>query len=353
MKDFHQNHPMPHPVLTNIRGKPTFITLDVLITEAYANAMSVPTNNGGGRHGHLGAITTPNYYATISQQNTAFVHPPQPAAQAPPTGTIAQVTELTRIYNETRQIYQLYNYVCTTIKNQIIAAIDLDYINALRQHRLGFANVTTLQLIGYLQDEYGAPNANDHETYRNQLSEARNPDEPIQKFFNKVARICDLVPSINSEEKMAKCRLAFQKTGIHDQPVMEWDRKPPIDHTWANFITHFKSYEEARANAIDARQAGYSSANGATADIPPPAVPPQVPEPARCPTATESQPGDLTINYCWTHGFTRARKKHTSKTCTSRAHGHDINATWKHPLGGSCSIKLLYTGFSTNPPPDE
>ena len=47
-----------NPVLTAIRGEPTYETLHHLKNELKANASSVSTTLGGGNHGYLGMILT-------------------------------------------------------------------------------------------------------------------------------------------------------------------------------------------------------------------------------------------------------------------------------------------------------
>ena len=47
-----------NPVLTTIRGEPTYETLHHLRSELKANAISVPTTLGGVNHGYLGMVLT-------------------------------------------------------------------------------------------------------------------------------------------------------------------------------------------------------------------------------------------------------------------------------------------------------
>jgi hypothetical protein len=47
-------------------GKPTYETLQTLVTELKANAGSVPSTLGGGQNGHLGIILSPPRYATLA-----------------------------------------------------------------------------------------------------------------------------------------------------------------------------------------------------------------------------------------------------------------------------------------------
>jgi hypothetical protein len=49
-------HSYPNPVLTKIVDEPSNASFKQLKTELYDNAMSVPSNRGGGAHGHLAII---------------------------------------------------------------------------------------------------------------------------------------------------------------------------------------------------------------------------------------------------------------------------------------------------------
>eukprot|EP00957_Ditylum_brightwellii_P010564 800051-Ditylum_brightwellii.AAC.1 len=48
-----------------------------LRNELRANAQAVSITFGGGRHGHLGLVITPQNYAVILN-TTAYIRPPQP-----------------------------------------------------------------------------------------------------------------------------------------------------------------------------------------------------------------------------------------------------------------------------------
>ena len=66
----------PHQDLTKIIGTPTYVTLHELFIQLKANALSVHSNLGGGQHGHLGLLLSPNAYALLSA--TPYIRPPYP-----------------------------------------------------------------------------------------------------------------------------------------------------------------------------------------------------------------------------------------------------------------------------------
>ena len=59
-----------------IIGESTYETLRAIAKRLYGNALSVKTPNGGGAHGHLGMLMSPQLYATISA--THWTEPEDP-----------------------------------------------------------------------------------------------------------------------------------------------------------------------------------------------------------------------------------------------------------------------------------
>jgi hypothetical protein len=70
------------PDLSRIIGIPTYETMHTLNQELKSNAISVHSNLGGGQHGHLGLVVSPNAYALLS--NMPYARPGHPAPLAIP-----------------------------------------------------------------------------------------------------------------------------------------------------------------------------------------------------------------------------------------------------------------------------
>ena len=58
--------PMPHPTLTKIHGQPAALSIRLLKTEVYANAMSISTTLGGGSFGYLGVAMPATEYKALT-----------------------------------------------------------------------------------------------------------------------------------------------------------------------------------------------------------------------------------------------------------------------------------------------
>jgi len=74
----YRNTIFQYPTLTKIHGEPTAEAILKLIKELKANARSVYSDLGGGRHGHghLFLVLTPEQFNNIS--STPFVRPEHP-----------------------------------------------------------------------------------------------------------------------------------------------------------------------------------------------------------------------------------------------------------------------------------
>ena len=141
--------------VTPIIGEPTYATLKTLKDQLKANAASVPTTLGGGKHGYLGLILSPATYATISP--TAFIEPVYPGQHpAIPAGTSAANTStiIQRHTEDTRQWREFKN-VSTALKNQLLSAVEDIYVRALRDRHVGYMNQSIRNLLTHLFENYG------------------------------------------------------------------------------------------------------------------------------------------------------------------------------------------------------
>ena len=92
-----------HKVLTKIHGKPTYETLENVLTELKANASSVPSTLGGGQHGHLGLLLPAARYIALAH-TVPWISPGNPGPFIPPaTGTGPQIEAARDVWKESKQ----------------------------------------------------------------------------------------------------------------------------------------------------------------------------------------------------------------------------------------------------------
>ena len=66
----------PVKTIPIIQGEPDYTTINNMVQLLYGNAASLPTSLGGGHHGHIGLIMTPELFATLSP--TPYQNPADP-----------------------------------------------------------------------------------------------------------------------------------------------------------------------------------------------------------------------------------------------------------------------------------
>ena len=120
---------MIHTDCDRLIGKPTYDTIRNLEYQIIANSTCATTVLGGGAHRYLGLVKTPTQYALISA--TAFVRPAHPGPSVAHAGTAAQIAAAERTDKENLRLYLECESIERTLKQQIISAIDRQYLRAI------------------------------------------------------------------------------------------------------------------------------------------------------------------------------------------------------------------------------
>ena len=72
-----------------------------------------------------------------------------------------------------------------------------------------------------------------------------NPRDLVASVFLVVNDLVELAAlattPISLSQQVNICYVILHKTGKVLQPIMEWNRKPIVYKTWANFKTHFRT----------------------------------------------------------------------------------------------------------------
>ena len=127
----------PHPELTSIEGVPDFAALQQMKRQLFANACAIHSTRGDGTLGHAALVLGAQGYDAVANAGLAahapaihWVDPVHPGAQPviPPGSTQAQINAIRdQCYRDLKEI-NTYNMVEASLKKQIIAAVDRDYI---------------------------------------------------------------------------------------------------------------------------------------------------------------------------------------------------------------------------------
>ena len=88
------------PTLTKVHGEPTFDSIKTLHNQLKTNSQTIPSNLGGGAHGHLGLVLNAAQYALLS--NAPFIRPAHPGTLViPPNTTQHMYTTMREQHTET------------------------------------------------------------------------------------------------------------------------------------------------------------------------------------------------------------------------------------------------------------
>jgi hypothetical protein len=144
----------PHSTLPKVTGEPTFEDLKIICRLLNANSMIVSSYEGGGKHGHLGIIMTNAEHLAVA--NDVFLPPenPGPAATIVAEMTGVHIAEMGWLHTAETSIYRTYHNVDQAFKKMIIVAFEDQYLNALSDEIVGYANCTSLQLLTHLLTYY-------------------------------------------------------------------------------------------------------------------------------------------------------------------------------------------------------
>jgi hypothetical protein len=389
----------PNPVLPKIDHAQSFEDIQVKTRLLNANAISIPSMAGGGAHGHLGIIMTQVEYATISL--SPWIEPFNPNAFPiiPPGTNAVDAAQLARMHAEWRRIYTNRIHVYQALKKLILEAYANMYTSQLEDYLLQYANRSALVILMNLKQTYGFINPTQLAENYNNMTAPINFQDPIETLFKQIedgVRYANAGAQPYTEAQYVSITfLLFLNTGAIPDACRDWQRRTPVNQTWAEFRREFaRAQREQRIIASTASGTGYHIANVAEhyAHTPMPAdaefntamanlatatsadretvatltraiatlmdqlkakdtwAKSQEAEVrrllggqvhARPATAATSTPTThvrkyyITSNdsYCWSHGY-QVGLNHTSANCTKKAPGRKDNAIKSNSMGG-------------------
>jgi uncharacterized phage-associated protein len=373
---------------TKIDGQPTYTSLTQLRNVLKRNGASVPCINGGGAHGYLGIVVSAILYDTIAP-NTPFVIPAQPPVQPDLQGatTSAQIAERRTRWEQHVHSHQEYNNISNALKKQITTAIDAQYLRAIRDRHVGFANKTVQAILDFLFQSYGRITPQQLIENQKTMMSPWDPNTPFEQLIDQLEDGSEFADAgsqpITDSQILTMAYTLVHQTGMYFQELKDWRAKPVEQHSWTNFKTHMLEAQielRLQQQATSGRQ-GYSNfshhwnkendENTNTAQVLADFAATTISENRATLNAfaatNENLQDKLTTalreianlkqaiqglkpttkrppnrpkndNYCWTHGY-RVANTHTSATCKQPAAGHKPEATRGNTMGGSDANK--------------
>jgi hypothetical protein len=256
---------------SKILGLPTFETLKELKLALEANASSVTSNLGGGRHGYLGAVIDAQTYAIIVGNNAAgaaqpFIIPTFPGVLPVVVGgnQAAREEEL-RVFNVASHAWREYNNVTNALRKQILGAVDETYLSPLKDDHTGYSGVTLQDMLEHLFTAYGVIQEHDLVLNEARLMESWDGSSPFEAVITRINQCVAYAAYAGNPyspgQILAKVFHVVFQTGLIHIACREWKRLPAAQRTNANFKTHIVlAQQDNRNEQRTSKEAGYGLA---------------------------------------------------------------------------------------------
>ena len=167
----------PHPAVDLILSLPTYETIKELHIQLNANAASIFANLGDNQHGLL-RLTVSN-----AQFNSVSIVPFVAPANSGVTFSSAQIKQADDAHDKVYILFKEYTLADKTIKQLLLWVVEDKYYRALRNNLIGYANVTTSDLIHHLYTSYGNITSTQLANSDVKLRSAYDPNQPIESLY--------------------------------------------------------------------------------------------------------------------------------------------------------------------------
>ena len=230
--------------LTKIHGEPTFESIRTLQREININAQCVHSELGGGAHGYLGLVLTPQEYALHS--NAAYRRPPHPGPLVIPAGTTQHMANTMREQHRERlRVFREVQGIDQALRQQIATAIEPQYLEAIRNTVTGRISLPVRDIIRHLYTVYGRVTPQKLQDRENAVRQmVYDPVNPIDGIFTAVDELVQYADAANTPYTQAQIiNLAYiilNRTGHFRRWILSWNERDPVQKTWTNFKLHFR-----------------------------------------------------------------------------------------------------------------
>ena len=252
----------PHPTVSQIVGHPSYETIAELQLKLNTNAASIYSHLGNGRLGLLFLTVKPAVYNT---QYTVTFYPPTNPGQTPTISTVStglKIAEIRRRHKDQFDEFQTYQQTDRTLKMILIASIDEAYIRSLRDKYIGYANVTTLQMLTHLYNSYARISQFDLKENYKRFKQQWDPNQPSEVLIDQIEDSFDYAAAGNTPySKEQITNMAYNiiyRTGLFSNECKAWRKKDAPDQTWTTFKAEFTlAHQDLRESQVTVKNAGY------------------------------------------------------------------------------------------------
>jgi hypothetical protein len=337
----------PHQELspvTSTNERPDYASLVHLRQQLYANALSIPSTRGRGTDGHLDVVTSDERYLAITTETRSLPANPGPDPALPARMATRESPHTADEFAEARRIHArnlLAFRTCATVesllKRQLLQAVPSTFLFETMDIELGYAQVSTLDLLEHLYINYGSVTADELSTNMDNLSRQWDADQQLEDLWAQITRCAAFAKDHDPITEKTIVRVTInnlEKSGVFTQAIQDWQKMKETDHTITNMKATFNLANKERLQSLSSSAAGFAGRVINNKENRPLQINPAVPD---GPYSLAQNP--LGFYYCWSHGLLLSRENHSSSTCCSRSPGHKEDATTRNMMGGNNTIR--------------
>ena len=173
----------PHPAVDLILSLPTYETIKELHIQLNANAASIFANLGDNQHGLLRLTVSNAQFNSVSI--VPFVAPANSGVTStyPTNASSARIKQADDAHDKVYILFKEYTLADKTIKQLLLWVIEDKYYRTLRNNLIGYANVTSSDLIHHLYTSYGNITSTQLANSDVKLRSAYDPNQPIESLY--------------------------------------------------------------------------------------------------------------------------------------------------------------------------
>ena len=157
------------------------------------------------------------------------IHPGDNPVHAPNT-TGPAITENNRRFTHELSEHLLFCTVAEEMKQQVLTAVPTRYLCILEDVDYGYSDISILAMITHLKATYATVEPKEIENNRNALTNACNPDEPIEELWRHIQEIqrfaTDASKPITDAAALRLTLVVFENTGVFTTGAEKWRNRP-------------------------------------------------------------------------------------------------------------------------------
>ena len=124
-------------------------------------------------------------------------------------------------------------------KQEVITAVEENYLYTKKQRYMGFHGVSTKILVDHLMERYEKICASELEAFRKALEDPIDVYRPIKVYFQRVFDTMNFAQDgkmlLTPAQIFEMEYNAVNKTGIYSLALKEWNKKRASDQNWTIF----------------------------------------------------------------------------------------------------------------------